>query len=418
MAARESAQFLYNLRGRGNNQGRLAMGKRAAVQDMPTSSERGSHGTRGTHATRGIHGTRETLETRETRVKFKFNLPAMPPLTMKLAMPLAITLTLLLALLATAGVWAAPQESTDISQQIFDVMVQLPGNKPGNRLVHAKGIVCEGSFTASKDAATVSKAAHLSGKKVPVTVRFSDAAPNPSIADVSRDSAPRGMAIRFILPGGAQTDIVSFAHNGFVVATAEEFLALQKSVVATDPSKPHPWPVEAFLGAHPAALKFVQEVGSHPAPTSFATEAFFGNNAFVFVNKTGAKQAGRYQILPVAGQHYLSDTDTKAASADLLVDEIRKRLAAGLAKFRLVLQLPNAGDKTNDATAVWPDDRKTVELGIITLTGVVANSDQAQKDLAFDPVRLTDGIELSDDPLPMLRSKVYLLSNIHRHSTQ
>ncbi len=328
-------------------------------------------------------------------------------------MRLALTL-----LLFPVGLWGAPQDSSDLSQQIFDAMVQLPGNKPGNRLVHAKGIVCEGSFTASKDAATLSKAAHFSGKKVSVTVRFSDATPSPSIADVSPDSAPRGMAIRFILPGDKQTDIVSFAHNGFVVATGEEFLALQKSVLATDPSKPHPWPVEVFLSTHPRALKFVQDVGSHPAPTSFATEAFYGNDAFIFVNKTGAKQAGRYQILPVAGQNYLSDADTKAASPDFLVDEIRKRLAAGPAKFRLVLQLPNAGDTTNDPTNVWPDDRKTVDLGIITLIGVVANSDQAQKDLAFDPVRLTDGIELSDDSLPVLRSKVYLLSNIHRHSTQ
>ena len=36
------------------------------------------------------------------------------------------------------------------------------------------------------------------------------------------------------------------------------------------------------------------------------------------------------------------------------------------------------------------------------------------KALAFDPTRLTDGIELSDDPLPALRSRVYRLSRIHR----
>jgi catalase len=307
------------------------------------------------------------------------------------------------------------QGDKSLTQQIFDAMIQVPGANPAYRTAHAKGIVCQGTFTPSKDAASLSKAAHFRGGSVPVTVRFSDASQDPFIPDNS--AQPRGMAVRFTLPGGA-TDIVSLSHNGFIVGTGEDFLALQKAIVATDPSKPHPWPVEQFLSAHPAALKFVQEVGSHPAPTSFATEAFFGNHAFVFVNKAGVRQAGRYQILPVAGQHYLSDADTKAASPDFLLDEIRKRFAAGPVKFRLVLQLANAGDKTRDSTVVWPEDRKTVELGIITLTGVVANSDQAQKDLAFDPVRLTDGIELSDDPLPALRSKVYLLSNIHRHTTQ
>ncbi len=100
------------------------------------------------------------------------------------------------------------------------------------------------------------------------------------------------MAIRFTLPGGEDVDIVAMSHNGFVVATGEEFLELQKSVVATDPSQPHPWPVEAFLGAHPLALKFV--VDKKEGPESFATESFFANDGLVFVNKDGVKQAGRY----------------------------------------------------------------------------------------------------------------------------
>jgi len=58
---------------------------------------------------------------------------------------------------------------------------------------------------------------------------------------------------RFHLPGDGKADIVAMSHNGFVVGTAEEFLALQKAVVATDPGKPHPWPIEEFLGTLPRA---------------------------------------------------------------------------------------------------------------------------------------------------------------------
>ena len=313
--------------------------------------------------------------------------------------------------LTQAGLWAA-QDSKDLAQQIFDTMLKVPGVQPGNRVVHAKGIVCQGTFTASKEAASLSRAAQFKGTAVPLTIRFSDAAPSPTIPDNSPDSAPRGMAVRFKLPKNEKTDIVSFAHNGFVVATGEDFLALEQSVVATDPSKPHPWPVEAFLSTHPAALKFVTD--PKPMPTSFATEEFFGNNAFIFVNKAGKKQAVRYQIIPVAGKQYLSDADAKGAPPGFLVDELRTRLAKAPAKFRLVVQLPNPGDGTSDSTKVWPDDRKTVELGIITVTSVVADSDAAQKMLAFDPINLTDGIEQSDDPIPALRSKVYMLSALHR----
>ena len=35
--------------------------------------------------------------------------------------------------------------------------------------------------------------------------------------------------------------------------------------------------------------------------------------------------------------------------------------------------------------------------------------------LAFDPARLTDGLDLSDDPFPDLRSDVYALSVKYRH---
>ena len=220
------------------------------------------------------------------------------------------------------------------------------------------------------------------------------------------------MAVRFHLKGGGISDIVAMSHNGFVVGTGEEFLALQKAVVATDFSKPHPWPIEQFLGQHPRALKFVQD--NRVIPASFATEGFFSNDAFIFVNKDGIRQAGRYQIIPVAGRRELSEAEAKARPASFLSDDLKTRLAGGPIKFRLVVQLPNPGDPTNDPSLVWPDDRQTVEAGTISVTSVVADSAGAERELVFDPTHLTDGIELSDDPLPALRAKVYSLSAAFR----
>jgi catalase len=180
-----------------------------------------------------------------------------------------------------------PTTDEDLAHQIFDTMTQVHGVQAGHRPVHAKGIVCQGTFTPSKDAATLSKAAHFQGASVPVTVRFSDGAPDLSIPDNSPNAGPRGMAIRFTLPDGSDTDIVAMSHNGFVVSNGEDFLALQKAIVAIDPSKPHPWAIEVFMSTHPRALKFV--VDSKVVPASFATESFFSNDSFVFVNKDGVK---------------------------------------------------------------------------------------------------------------------------------
>jgi len=320
-----------------------------------------------------------------------------------------------LLLSAAGAASAAPQSSSaDLAQQIFDVMSKIPGAKPATRPVHAKGIVCEGSFTATPAAKNLSTAGHLQGGKIPVTVRFSDGAPDPAIPDNSTYANPRGIAVRFKIPGGDNTDIVAISHNGFIVANGQEFLELQKAVLATftNPSQPHPWPIEQFVAAHPAAQKFLAD--PNPMPVSFATTPFYGNNAFVLVNKKGAKQVFRYQILPMAGIHYLDDAAAKGKSADYLSDDLRARLGKEPVKFRVIAQLPNPGDVTSDSTAVWPDDRKTIELGTITITAVVADSDAAQKALAFDPTLLTDGIELSDDELPALRSQVYGISAMHR----
>lgn len=319
-------------------------------------------------------------------------------------------------MLSAAALWtgtaaaAETQADKSLAQQIFETMVQLPGNSPAYRAAHAKGIVCEGAFVPSQDAASLSKAAHFQGGSIPVIVRFSDAAPDPFISDNS--AVPRGMAIRFQLPGGGKTDLVTLSHNGFVVGTGEDFLALQKAVVATDPSKPHPWPIEQFIGSHPLAAKFVQETQAVPA--SFGTQAFFSNDAFIFVNAQGQKQAGRYKLFPLAGQHNLSDADAKAKSPNFLVEELKTRLASAPVQYQVVVQLANPGDQTKDASLVWPDDRKTVEVGTLSITSVVADSDAAQKALLFFPTNLTDGIELSDDPLPALRTSVYALSFARR----
>jgi catalase len=99
----------------------------------------------------------------------------------------------------------------------------------------------------------------------------------------------------------------------------------------------------------------------------------------------------------------------------LRIDDLRQRLTRGPIRFRLVAQMADPGDQTKDGSIVWPADRKVVELGSLTLTAVAPNNDELQRSLTFNPIFLTPGIQLSDDPLVALRSAVYALSVAHRH---
>ena len=307
-----------------------------------------------------------------------------------------------------------PKKAKDVSEQIVDTMNAIFGKHPGYRAAHAKGIVCEGEFTPAPTAAGLSRAPHLQvqGKPVRVTVRFSDSTGIPTVPDGSPDANPHGLAVRFHLSQGGSTDIVSNAYNGFAVSTAEDFLALLQALAGSGPDAPKPKPIEKFLATHPKAVKAI--TAPKPTPVSFATEPYFGVNAFLFTNRDGKARYGRYQFRPEAGAEFLSDQDAAKQPANFLIDELGGRLSKGPAKFRLVVQLAAEGDPVNDATAVWPDDRPTVELGVLSVNHPVADNDAAQRALAFDPLRLVDGIEGSDDPLLEARSSVYAVSRRRR----
>src|ERR1700747_2728479 len=191
-----------------------------------------------------------------------------------------------------------------LSRKTIEVFDKANGGvHPGFRPAHAKGILLTGTFTPSSEAAALTRAPHLQRNFTPVTVRFSNFAGIPTIADNDLQGAgPRGFAVRFHLAEHVHTDIVGHSVDAFPVRTAEGLLEFLNALIATDPAGPHPNAIERFLGAHPAALKFVQ--APKPIPTSFARESFFAVSAFKFTNGDGVARYGRYRMLPVAGNEY------------------------------------------------------------------------------------------------------------------
>jgi catalase len=308
---------------------------------------------------------------------------------------------------------AAPAAQEPLPVALVHALNKVSGGPHvGFRANHAKGVLVTGTFTPTAAAASFSKAPHFA-KTVPVLVRFSDPTGVPNIPDASPDSSPHGMAIRFKLPDGGQTDIVSIsANNGFPVATPEEFLALLTAIGNSGPGVAKPTPVEQFLGSHPAALKWATT--PRPPPESFGTLAFYGVNAFKFTNAKGVSHFGRYQILPVAGEHALAAADVAKADPNYLMDELPTRIAAGPVKFKLAVQVAKEGDVTNDATSLWPADRQVIELGVISLTATEKEQVKEQKALLYNPLSLTPGIEASADPILAARPPAYAISYTQR----
>jgi catalase len=306
------------------------------------------------------------------------------------------------ALLASA---VALADAPPLPTQIVDLANKVDGVHPGYRAFHAKGVVVEGTFKASSEAAQLSSATLFSGTTLRVTARFSDGSGMPTVPDGS-PAMPRGIAIKYHLPGGADTDMVTNSFKFFPVGTGEDFRDLLQAIVASPPDAPHPSKLEQFFGTHPNAPK---AIGSLPIPDSFADEEYHGIDAFIFVSKSGQRQAVRYVIAPQKVVHITPEEAAKLPP-NYLFDDLAKRIAQKPLLFHLKAQLAEPGDQTKDASQPWPDDRKLVDLGVLTLTKVVPNSAQVEKKLLFLPTNLTPGIELSDDPLPSVRAAAYGVS--------
>jgi catalase len=273
------------------------------------------------------------------------------------------------------------------------------------RAIHAKGIILRGDFTADPDAISLTSAAQFQpdGSPVPVIVRFSEFSGIPSQIDGRPGTNPTGMAIKFALPGGIDTDIVAHSYNGFPVATPEEFLEYLNALVTPDAAVR-----DAFLASHQAARQFIDD--PKPTPVSYATDTYYGVDAFRFTNAAAVGRFGRYRIEPVAGAQHLSAPQAADIKPDYLRDELRQRLNTEPARFRLYVQLAAPEDDPSDATKAWPADRPQVLLGTLSLTQIADETAPEIRKLFFNPMNLVPGITASADPLLVARSRSYVIS--------
>ena len=294
----------------------------------------------------------------------------------------------------------------------MDALEELNGGPHrGFRAVHAKGTICSGTFTATPEAKELSRAAHLQGDQVETAVRFSNASGHPHTPDAD-PLAGRGMAVKFHLPDGEATDIVSVPLVVFFARNPEDFLEMTRARIP-DPEtgQPDPEKLGAYLAEHPEAGVALQKGIPKLAPTtSFATSDYRALHAFGLVDADGGIHWGRYTWEPEDGTEYLTDEQRDAAERNYLQDEIRQRLADGIARFTLEFTLANEGDPLDDPTAEWEGEHEVVELGELEVIKVVEDAETPGNPIVFDPMRLTDGIEPSADQILAARPHAYNVS--------
>ena len=279
------------------------------------------------------------------------------------------------------------------------------GAQPGCRALHAKGTLYRGTFTAAPDAVMLSRARYLDGSTVPALIRFSNGSGNPN----QRDGAPgvRGMAVKFTLPDGSTTDVSTQTARLFVSSTPDGFINLLK---AMRPGLTTPLRMAKHLITNPGllgALPILREANRVPA--SYATTEYHGLHAFRWVAADGSARFVRYHMVPTAAEEYLSGSDAQGKDPDFLAEELTTRLDDGPVRFDFRVQIAGPTDSTVDPSAAW-QSTQIVTVGTLAVTGLDTEREHGGDIVVFDPMRVTDGIEPSDDPVLRFRTLAYSAS--------
>lgn len=314
---------------------------------------------------------------------------------------------MLATILAIAPSWSPRADDTD-PEVLVNAMQGVFGEHAGKRRGHANGFCVKGSFVPTSEAAALSKAKHFSGKGPwPVVGRFSMGGGNPVAPNNGKGSA-RGVALHFDLGDGNVTDMVMISAPVFVAKSPAKFLEFLQTVATKDQTK-----IDAFFKANPESTNQGTWLKARPVPASYAAVSYHGVHTFTLTNADGKAQIIKWKLVPQGGEEGLSDDEAKAKAPDFYKPELTERLAKGPAIFDLTAVLGEPGDATDDPTALWPEGRRSVKLGELT---IAALEDDATCDAGiFDPTNVTDGIAgPENDAIFRIRSPAYAISLTRR----
>jgi catalase len=248
---------------------------------------------------------------------------------------------------------------------------------------------------------------------VPVIGRFSLGSGDPHATDAL--STVRGLGLQFSLPDGEQWRTAMISLPVFPFKDPQAFY---DNMVASQPDpnthQPDPAKGAAFFASHPDTARAIAIIKSHAPSSGFDNAAYYGLNAFQFVNADGASTYVRWTLAPLqpseAGTGASPDKNDKSFLFDGLIASIQQHPL----QWHLIMTVAQPGDPTDNATIQWPEGREQVDVGTLTLDLVESEETSPARDINFDPLVLPAGMAPSSDPLLSARSAVYSQSFTRR----
>jgi catalase len=288
----------------------------------------------------------------------------------------------------------------------IDRINDIYGRHPRHRALHARGTFYTGTFTATPEASALCTAEPFSGAPVPVLVRWSNGGGNPDRHDNLPDV--RGMAVKFQGDSG-DADLLGQTSPRFPVRTPEDFIEM---IAAAQGQVTFPLWVLRHPATVPALVAGLRARALGP-PYSYAEVSYYPIHAYGWIAPDGSRSWVRYVLSPIEGRAERPEEDF--TGPERLTDEVRARLANGPVRYDVRVTVAGPRDDPHDPTSAWKGDRE-LSAGVIEVTASVPDPEESGGPVVFDPTRVVDGIELSDDPILRYRPTAYSESIARRSS--
>ena len=112
--------------------------------------------------------------------------------------------------------------------------------------------------------------------------------------------------------------------------------------------------------------------------------------------------------MPAAQPIPISPEELAKRGPDALEQEITQAWSLlAPQRWSLVITVANPEDPTADPNKAWPADRRSVEVGTLTVQQIEPEREGPCRDINYDPTVLPAGMTTSDDPFPAARSAAY-----------
>ena len=289
----------------------------------------------------------------------------------------------------------------------IDTIEEIAGLFPAFRRAHAKGIGFDAKFSPNGRAAPYTTALHLIQQETSAIVRFSHSSSNPNT--IEQLVPVKGMSVQFQLPDGKVTNLTMVTVPVFITKTPEDFMKLLQLATKDKTSFSE---TISTLKKNPnfhAAAKILKHI---KPPKSFGTGHYYSIHAYYLLNDKKQHQAVKFEWEPIIETINKTKNTSLTTDKNAMEDELLIRLKNSPVRFKLLIQLAQPEDSIDDSTQEWPNTRKKIWIGTLSLLERRADNAEPQ---VFDPTIVTDGLLCTDDPVLHFRAKAYAESAKRRH---